>query len=458
MTLFFPMFVIGLVSSVHCVAMCGSMVLTYAVKDDTQGGFLKRMTPHFAYHAAKILSYALVGLALGALGSALNLAGIRGWVTVGAGMFMVMLGLQMTGKFPALARFSPRPPKFLMRALMKLRKKANADDAAGESSMATPVMFGLLTGLMPCGPLQGAQLAAAGAGSAVNGAIAMLGFGLGTMPLMLGFGAVSGMLSAKFKSRMMVFAAVLVMGLGLVMLNRGAMLLGSPVTFDTVKASVIGGPVVASNTTSYKTGADGVVEVPLTIENTQFVPQQLSIPADKPVRLVVNRKEENACSAQLAVPQIGVLKDLKPNATTIVDLPATKGGTYTLTCGMGMMSGQLVVGGAPGTSTASSPVSSLVGDLGLLPVLGLVALGGLGASYYVRRKRQEKEEEERRAAVRPHRKSDTDRPRSGAHAGSRSKEPAVVTYFGFTKQEITTVAAAVAIAVIAGFTIGGGLR
>lgn len=456
MTLFLPMFIIGLVSSVHCVAMCGSMVLTYAVKDDTQGSFLKRMTPHFAYHAAKILSYVLVGLALGALGSALNLAGIRGWVTVGAGMFMVMLGLQMTGRFPALARFSPRPPKVLMRALMKLRKKANADDAAGESSMATPVMFGLLTGLMPCGPLQGAQLAAAGAGSAANGAIAMLGFGLGTMPLMLGFGAVSGMLSAKFKTRMMVVAAVLVMGLGLVMLNRGAMLLGSPVTFDTVKASVLGGPVVASNaggSAQYKTGADGVVEIPLTIKNTQFVPQTLSIPADKPVRLIVNRQEENACSAQLAVPQIGVLKDLKANGTTVVDLPATKGGTYTLTCGMGMMSGQLVVGGAPGTSTASSPV----GELGLLPMLGLVALGGLGASFYVRRRRQEKEEEERRAAH-PHRKGDSSRPRSGARPGSHADEPAVVTYFGFTKQEIVTVAAAAAVAVMAGFTLGGGLR
>ena len=461
MTLFLAMLAIGLVSSVHCVAMCGSMVLTYAVKDDTKGSFLKRMTPHFAYHSAKILSYVLVGLALGALGSALNLGGIRGWVTVGAGMFMVMLGLQMTGRFPALARFSPRPPKFLMRTLMKLRKRANAEDEEGESSLATPVMFGLVTGFMPCGPLQGAQLAAAGAGSALNGAVAMLGFGLGTMPLMLGFGAVSGMLSGKFKNRMMVAAAFLVMGLGLVMLNRGAMLLGSPVTFDTIKTAVVGGPsaATAAGAATFKTGADGVVEVPMTIENATFVPQALSIPADKPVRLIVTRKEDNPCSAQLAAPQLGVLKNLAANGVTTVDLPATKSGTYTLTCGMGMLSGQLLVGGAPGSSTASapSPLLSAVSQLGLLPVLGLLALVGLGASYYTRRRREQREAAER-AAERSHKRGDTSSPRSTPKGQERARKPEPATFFGFSKAELSTIAVAVAVAAIAGVSLGGGLK
>jgi plastocyanin domain-containing protein len=69
------------------------------------------------------------------------------------------------------------------------------------------------------------------------------------------------------------------------------------------------------------------------------------IPADKPVRLIVDRREANACSAQLAVPQLGVLATLKDNGTTVVELPAAKAGSYTLTCGMGMMAGTLTVGG-----------------------------------------------------------------------------------------------------------------
>ena len=127
------------------------------------------------------------------------------------------------------------------------------------------------------------------------------------------------------------------------------MVVGSPVTFDTVRTAVVG-TSVAPTGTQYKTGADGVVEIPVTIQNTQFVPQTVSIPADKPVRLVVDRKEANACSAQLALPQLGILKNLADNAVTTVDVPAAKAGAYTLTCGMGMMSGSLVVGGASGGS------------------------------------------------------------------------------------------------------------
>ncbi|MGB4592977.1 MAG: sulfite exporter TauE/SafE family protein [Coriobacteriia bacterium] len=349
MNLFLPMLGVGLVSSIHCVAMCGPLVLTYAVKGAEEGPFIRRMLPHFAYQSAKIVSYVLVGLLLGTIGSIFDLGGLRGWVTVFAGIFMVLLGLQMTGKFPVLHRLTPRPPKFLMNAVGSLRKRAVADEVAGHVSLATPLSFGLLTGLMPCGPLQSAQIAAAGAGTPISGALAMLGFGLGTAPLMLGFGAVSGMLSTTFKHKMMTVAAVLIALLGLVMLNRGLTLVGSPVTAQTVKTAVSGAAAPASTTDAqYTTAADGVVEVPLIIENTRFVPQVVNIPADTAVRLVVDRREDNACSDQLALPQLGILVDLAPNATTVVDIPPTKAGTYTLTCGMGMMSGSLQVGGLLG--------------------------------------------------------------------------------------------------------------
>ncbi|MHB8925832.1 MAG: urease accessory protein UreH domain-containing protein [Coriobacteriia bacterium] len=371
MNLFLPMFGVGLVTSIHCVAMCGPLVLTYAVKGSEQGSFAKRMLPHFAYQSAKILSYVLVGLLLGTIGSIFDLGGLRGWVTVFAGVFMVLLGLQMTGKFPVLHKLSPRPPKILMNAIGSLRKKAVADETAGHASILTPITFGLLTGLMPCGPLQSAQIAAAGAGTPLSGALAMLGFGLGTAPLMLGFGAVSGMLSSTFKHKMMTVAAILIALLGLVMLNRGLNLVGSPVTAQSIQRSVFGAAAPADTSeTQYATGADGVVEVPLLIENVQFVPQTVSIPADKPVRLVVDRREDNACSDQLALPQLGILVDLAPNATTVVEIPATAAGTYTLTCGMGMMSGSLQVGAAaPGSGGGIPPIVPI-------SVVAIVALGG----------------------------------------------------------------------------------
>jgi plastocyanin domain-containing protein len=238
---------------------------------------------------------------------------------------------------------------------MKLRKRASQEDEAATEAMVTPILFGLLTGLMPCGPLIAAEIAAAGSGSPVNGAIAMLGFGLGTIPVMLAFGSATSFISGKAVQKYMsMAAAVVVIVLGVVFLNRGAVLLGSPVSFNTVAQAVTGTP--AGTATAFAKGQDGVTEVKVTIKNTQFVPSTVTIPADRPVRLVVDRREDNACSDQIAIPQLGVLKNLAPNAATAVDIPATRGGAYNLTCGMGMMSGTLVaVAGDGSAAQAAQP-------------------------------------------------------------------------------------------------------
>ena len=227
--LFVSMFALGLATSVHCISMCGPMVVTYAVKGEEDERWTRKITPNLAYQLAKITSYVLVGLLLGAIGAAFNLNGIRPWIMFAAGVFMIILGLGMTGRFPWAARMTPRPPKFLITSLSKLRRKAKSDAEVGISSIATPISFGLLTGLMPCAPLQAAQLAAAGTGSVIGGGVAMLAFGLGTAPFMLGFGMASSYIPKDWKHRMTVALAIVVMVFGLVYINRAAMLVGSPV-------------------------------------------------------------------------------------------------------------------------------------------------------------------------------------------------------------------------------------
>jgi sulfite exporter TauE/SafE len=413
------MFTLGLVTSLHCVSMCGPMVVSYALKGTEDEHWTKRVLPNFAYQGAKILSYVLVGLALGAIGSAFNLDGVRPYIMIVAGVFMLVLGLGMTGLAPWATRLTPRPPKFLMNALTKTRRKAVSDAKEGTSSIGTPITFGLLTGLFPCAPLQGAQLAAAATGSVLGGGTAMLAFGLGTAPLMLAFGTASSLIPRDWKNRLMVGLAVVVMVFGLVYVNRGLMRLGSPVTFQSAKTAMLGGTPSASaaGSAAYTTAVDGVVEVPLVIENTQFVPSTVSIPADKPVRLVVERREANACSDQIALPQLGVLADLAPNAVTNVDLPATKAGTYTLTCGMGMMSGQLVVGSAAAGTSRPSPV----------PWVAL-ALVGTGGGYWA---------VSRREKALPAKKA----PRRGP--------------FGLTYPQLVLACGGVALAAIAGLVAGG---
>lgn len=430
MNLFLPMLASGLLTSFHCVMMCGNMVLSYAVKGNEEGPLLRRMVPHFAYHSAKIASYTAVGLLLGSIGTFLS-QDVRSWVSVLAGVYMVLLGLNMTGKFPVLAHLTPRPPKFLMQLIMKLRKRSTADAAAGESSLATPVTFGLMTGMMPCGPLQAAQVAAAGAGTPVLGAITMLGFGLGTIPLMLGYGVAATFLSGRFKKNMALAGAVVILVLGVVMMNRGATALGSPVTFTTVKNALFGAQVATLDESQFKTGADGVVEVPLVIERNQFQPQTLAIPADKPVRLVVDRREANLCSDQLFIPNLGIQVKLTPNGVTTVDVPATKSGSFQMTCQMGMMAGTLQVG--TGVARANRGVSSPAALL----IFAILSVGGW---LYLRR------EAARRAAE--------------AAAAAKKKRriappvPAPV-FLGLSTAELTLGGAAVALAAVLGLLLGG---
>jgi sulfite exporter TauE/SafE len=399
--------------------MCGPLVLTYAVKGEETGPWYRKITPNVAYQLAKMVSYMIVGLLLGTIGSFIKLDTLRPWVMLAAGVFMIVLGLGMTGKVPWAARLTPRPPKWLMNALLKMRRKASADAAAHETSIATPITFGLMTGLLPCGPLMAAQVAAAASGSAISGATGMAAFALGTAPLMVAFGTAGSLIPMAWKNRMMTVLAIGVMIFGLVFINRGLMLTGSPVTFGSLKSAVVG-TSTTQDSAAYKTGADGVVEVPITISGTKFIPSAVQIPADKPVRLVVDRQEAVPCSDQIALPQLGILKDLAPNAVTTVEIPATKAGTYTLTCGMGMMSGQLVVAGAGARS--GSP----------LLWLALAALAAAGAMWASRRREQ----------------------RDAGASKKRTAAPAA-GMFGFTPLEFGLIVTAVVLAVVAGLYLGG---
>jgi Cu+-exporting ATPase len=350
MSLFLPMVGLGLVTSLHCIAMCGPLVMTYAVRSAEGESLGRRALPHAAYQVARIASYVAVGLALGAIGSAIDLTGVRGWVMAGAGALMVVIGLGSTGLVPAF-RFARLPmPHALTRALDRTQRRAeDRVRAGGRARLTTPIVFGLLTGLMPCAALQAAQLSAATAGSALGGAIGMLGFGLGTAPLMLGLGTASGYLGARLKKRVFTVAAIAIVVLGLVTLDRGATLLGSPVTARSIATSALG---TASTGTGngFTVASDGVAEVKVAIIDTTYVPSTLSVPAGRPVRLIVDRQEDAACSDQLVIGQLGVRADLKPNGVTVVDLPASAAGGYGMTCGMGMMSGRIesgIVGGGP---------------------------------------------------------------------------------------------------------------
>lgn len=212
------LFVVGLITSLHCIAMCGginlSQCVSYKQSEENARGMAK-LKPSLLYNLGRVLSYTVIGGIVGALGSVVSFSGTtKGIVAIISGIFMVIMGLNMLNIFPWLRRFNPRMPKIFGN------KVHNSNGKYG------PFYVGLLNGLMPCGPLQAMQIYALGTGSAFAGAFSMFLFSLGTLPLMFGFGAISSILSGKYTHKMMKVSAVLVMVLGIVMLNRGLSLSG----------------------------------------------------------------------------------------------------------------------------------------------------------------------------------------------------------------------------------------
>ncbi len=328
--------------------MCGTMVVSYAIQGQAQAANRwQALKPHLYYHSFKLLSYTAVGAILGAIGSALNIGPIRGGVSIFAGIFMLIMAINMLNLFPGLRRVNLSMPRGLTAWLFKRETAAKTHDrevaATGRQSYTAPIVFGSLTGLMPCGPLQAMQLNAAGLGSAFAGGLSMFVFGLGTVPLMLGFGSFTSLASHGLKKRVMKLSAVVVAILGLIMLNRGLVLQGIPYNFNTAQVALKQAVGIQDKAaTGSSKIAKGVQVVNLEVSGTTYNPSTLVVQQGMPVKLVIDHKDNNACAAQIVFPAWGVFRDL-PVGKTVITFTPKESGTFSFSCGMGMMQGSVVV-------------------------------------------------------------------------------------------------------------------
>jgi uncharacterized protein len=163
-------FVAGIVTSVHCVGMCGPLSCSWAVSAKG-GGFMSSTT---LYHAGRLVSYALVGALAGALGTT-PLA----FFQHGAGIvlpWLLVLAFAVVGL--GLDVWLPKP-RFLASGLRRVQTAAFKLKSRLRASI-----LGFATPLLPCGPLYMMFALAMANGSASKGAEFALAFGLGTLPLL----------------------------------------------------------------------------------------------------------------------------------------------------------------------------------------------------------------------------------------------------------------------------------
>lgn len=320
------LFLVGVLTSLHCVAMCGGLnVAQCAVQvEESYSGFAK-IKPSLLYNLGRVVSYTVIGGFVGALGSVVSFSGhAKGVVAVMAGLFMVIMGLNMLGIAPWARRFVPRMPRFVANKVLKSRTGRG------------PLYTGLLSGLMPCGPLQSMQLYALGTGSFISGAMSMLAFSLGTVPLMFALGAMSTMLSRKFTNKMIKVGAALVVILGIVMMGRGLSLSGVSLAFPGVnseKAGVLGVAAVVNG---------DVQEVTIDLQSSYYEP--IIVQNGIKVRFNIRAAEEdiNGCNGALQVPEFGIQRQLVPG-DNIIEFTPTEDGTFPYSCWMGMIRSSITV-------------------------------------------------------------------------------------------------------------------
>jgi plastocyanin len=251
-------------------------------------------------------------------------------------MIMVVMGINMLGIFPQLRRLISKMPKIF-----------SPKRTPGKSN--SPLIVGLLNGLMPCGPLQAMQIYALSTGNPFTGAASMFLFGLGTVPLMFGLGALSSALGGRFSRRAATVGAILVVALGMSMFAQGWNLsgLGIPsqaaldvATFDAGDAASAG-----TNLDEDAGGAD-------ILANEQIVNSVLAsgrypditVQAGTSVRWVIDAPQGsvNGCNNRMYIQEYGIEHQFE-TGENIIEFVPDKTGTFRYSCWMGMISGTITV-------------------------------------------------------------------------------------------------------------------
>jgi sulfite exporter TauE/SafE len=167
-------FVIGLIASVStCMAVVGGLVLSMSANFAKEGD---KVRPQALFHIGRLISFFILGGLIGALGSAFQLSSISIFILSFVVAFvLLLLGINLLDVFPWVKNFQPTIPSFIGKRIHGLKNINHT---------LTPILVGLATFFLPCGFTQSMQLYALSTGSFWTGALIMLAFALGTLPML----------------------------------------------------------------------------------------------------------------------------------------------------------------------------------------------------------------------------------------------------------------------------------
>jgi hypothetical protein len=203
--------IFGLVSSLHCIGMCGpiAMMLPVDSKNPT-----KKANQILFYHAGRLTSYSALGLLFGLLGKGLYLAGMQQRFSIVLGILMILIAL-IPEKILAQYNFS----KPVHQLISKL--KSGLGNQFKRKSADAFFIIGVFNGLLPCGLVYAALFGAIAMQNVTLSIIYMLLYGLGTVPLMSAVVYVSSILSLPFRNKLQKIVPLITVIIGILFVLRG---------------------------------------------------------------------------------------------------------------------------------------------------------------------------------------------------------------------------------------------
>jgi sulfite exporter TauE/SafE len=186
--------ILGLLGGGHCLGMCGGLMgaLTLAIPKEQRS---RRFRLLLAYNLGRILSYATAGLLIGLAGWAVANSPAALFMRVLAGLLLIAMGLYLAGWWSGLTRIES-----LGRGLWRYIQPV-ANRLLPVSSLPRALLLGELWGWLPCGLVYSTLLWSASQGNALDSALLMLAFGLGTWPVLLATGLAAERVTAILRKR-----------------------------------------------------------------------------------------------------------------------------------------------------------------------------------------------------------------------------------------------------------------
>ncbi len=202
--------VLGITSNLHCIGMCGPIAMAIPVNRANNwtilGGILQ-------YNFGRILTYMLLGLIVGSIGISVNTLGILQWISIISGIFLIVYAWRKW----FTVYFSARLPQF---GIQKIISK-NIGRVLKSEMPFKPLFLGVLNGFLPCGMVYIALMNAILGGHPYASALAMMSFGIGTLPSMIAVGFMANRITHEMRRKMNKAIPYMLTLVGLLIVLRG---------------------------------------------------------------------------------------------------------------------------------------------------------------------------------------------------------------------------------------------